>query len=106
MVFSLLPEKENLSLCIDRTNWKLGQADINILMLGITYQGVAFPLLQSLPKKLACTIPLLAGTKEKKQNPPLTWLLGWQKYLIQPLVISSEKAKIKTYLETRRCLSD
>ena len=45
MIFSLLPEKENLSLCIDRTNWKLGQADINILMLGITYQGVAFPLL-------------------------------------------------------------
>ena len=38
-------ENENLSLCIDRTKWKLGQADINILMLGITYQGVAFPLL-------------------------------------------------------------
>jgi len=38
-------ENENLSLCIDRTNRKLGQADINILMLGITYQGVAFPLL-------------------------------------------------------------
>ncbi len=37
--------EKNLSLCIDRTNWKLGQADINILMFGITYQGVAFPLL-------------------------------------------------------------
>ncbi len=106
MIFSLLPEKENLSLCIDRTNWKLGQADINILKLGITYQGVAFPLLQSLPKKLACTIPLLSGTKERKQNQPLTWLLGWLKYLIQPLAICSEKAKIKTYLKTRRCLSD
>ena len=45
MIFSFLHEKENLSLCIDRTNWKLGQADVNILMLGITYQGVAFPLL-------------------------------------------------------------
>ena len=44
MIFSLLPEKENLSLCIDRTNWKLGQAGINILMLGRTYHGVAFPL--------------------------------------------------------------
>lgn len=45
MIFSLLPEKENLNLYIDRTNWKLGQADTNILMLEITYQVVAFPLL-------------------------------------------------------------
>ncbi len=45
MIYSLLPEKENLSLCIDRTNWKLGQANIIILMLGIAYQGVAFQLL-------------------------------------------------------------
>ncbi len=43
-------ENENLSLCIDRTNWKLGQAVINILMLGITYQGVAFPLFKMLNK--------------------------------------------------------
>jgi hypothetical protein len=45
MIFSLLPEKDNLSLSIDRTNWKLGQADNNILMLGISYQGVDFLLL-------------------------------------------------------------
>jgi hypothetical protein len=44
-IFSLLPQKENLKLSIDRTNWKFGQTDINIFMLGVTYKGVAFPLL-------------------------------------------------------------
>ena len=45
LIFGLLPQKENLQLTIDRTNWKFGQTDINIFMLGVTYKGVAFPLL-------------------------------------------------------------
>lgn len=45
LIFGLLPKKENLKLTIDRTNWKFGQTDINIFMLGVTYKGVAFPLL-------------------------------------------------------------
>ena len=45
LIFSLLPEKENLKLSIDRTNWQFGQTDINIFMLGVVYKGVAFPLL-------------------------------------------------------------
>lgn len=45
LIFRILPNKTNLSLCIDRTNWKFGKADINIFMLGISYDGVAFPLL-------------------------------------------------------------
>jgi len=45
LIFGLLPDKENLKLSIDRTNWKFGQTDINIFMLGVTYKGVAFPLL-------------------------------------------------------------
>ena len=32
-------------LTIDRTNWKFGKANINIFMLGVAYQGIAFPLL-------------------------------------------------------------
>lgn len=52
LVFSLLPQRENLRLTIDRTNWKFGQTDINIFMLGVVYHGVAFPLLFSmLPKR-------------------------------------------------------
>ena len=45
LVFNLLPKQEKLILSIDRTNWKFGQTNINIFMLGVVYKGVAFPLL-------------------------------------------------------------
>jgi hypothetical protein len=45
LVFGLLPKQGRLILSIDRTNWKFGQANINIFMLGVVYKGVAFPLL-------------------------------------------------------------
>lgn len=45
MIFTLLPQKGPLVLVMDRTNWKLGQSNINILMLGIAYRNVAFPLI-------------------------------------------------------------
>lgn len=45
LIFNLLPLKKNLVLVIDRTNWKFGQSNINILMLGISYKNVAFPLM-------------------------------------------------------------
>ena len=33
-------------------NWKYGQTDINVLLLGVTYKNVAFPLLfRLLPKR-------------------------------------------------------
>lgn len=51
LIFSVLPDKENLRLTIDRTNWKFGESNINIFMLGIVYQGVAFPLLFSMLNK-------------------------------------------------------
>lgn len=45
MIFALLPEKQNLTLVLDRTNWKFGTKNINILMLGVSYKNVAFPLM-------------------------------------------------------------
>lgn len=45
LIFSLLPEKDNLVLSMDRTNWKFGDKNINILMLGVSYKNVAFPIL-------------------------------------------------------------
>jgi hypothetical protein len=38
-------------LVMDRTNWQFGQTHINILMLGVAYQGIAFPLLWMLLPK-------------------------------------------------------
>jgi len=45
LIFSLLPNKECLVLVLDRTNWKFGKRNINILMLGVSYKNVAFPLM-------------------------------------------------------------
>ena len=47
----LVPVEGPWYLTIDRTNWKFGKVNINILVLGIAYQGIAFPLMWSvLPK--------------------------------------------------------
>ncbi len=37
-------QDEQLYLSIDRTNWQWGKKHINILMLSITYKGIAIPL--------------------------------------------------------------
>src|SRR5690606_6549042 len=34
-----------LILTMDRTNWKFGESNINILMLGVSYRNVAIPLM-------------------------------------------------------------
>jgi hypothetical protein len=41
----MLPHQPPYRLTIDRTNWKFGETNINVLALGIVYKGVAFPLL-------------------------------------------------------------
>jgi hypothetical protein len=43
LIFNVLPQKTNLVL--DRTNWKFGTKNIHILMLGVSYINVAFPLI-------------------------------------------------------------
>jgi hypothetical protein len=45
LIFKILPHKPPYRLTMDRTNWKFGETDINILALAIVYQGVAFPIL-------------------------------------------------------------
>jgi len=50
-VFTLLPHKPPYRLALDRTNWKFGTTNINILVLAVVYQGVAFPVLfRMMPK--------------------------------------------------------
>lgn len=52
IIFNLLPHKGPYVLSMDRTNWQFGRFDINALVLGVTYKGVAFPLLfRLLPKR-------------------------------------------------------
>ena len=45
MIMGLLPRGDGLVLVLDRTNWQFGRTDINILMLGVAYRNIAFPLM-------------------------------------------------------------
>ena len=52
VLLSLLPQKSSLLISIDRTNWMFGKTHINVFMLSVCYEGIAFPLLwQMLEKK-------------------------------------------------------
>jgi hypothetical protein len=50
-VFGLLPHKPPFRLAMDRTNWKFGETNINVLTLAIVYKGVAFPILFTMLSK-------------------------------------------------------
>jgi len=45
LMLALLPVKDSLVVTLDRTTWELGACCVNILMLGVAYKGLAFPLL-------------------------------------------------------------
>jgi hypothetical protein len=60
LLFCLLPCQSNLVLSIDRTNWQFGKTDINIFMLSVCYDGIAFPLLWKMLAKRGNT-----NTKER-----------------------------------------
>lgn len=51
LIFKLLPHKPPFRLAMDRTNWKFGDTNINILTLAIVYQGVGFPILYRMMPK-------------------------------------------------------
>ena len=44
-------KNKKLSLALDRTNWKFGKIDINILMLTVAHRGIGLPLMWSCLKK-------------------------------------------------------
>jgi len=51
LIFALLPHQPPFRLALDRTNCKFGSKNINILVLSVVYQGVAFPALFSMMDK-------------------------------------------------------
>jgi hypothetical protein len=51
LIFKMLPHEPPYRLTMDRTNWKFGETNINILALAIVYKGIAFPILISMLDK-------------------------------------------------------
>jgi len=50
-MLKLIPKSEKYVLSLDRTNWQIGQKDINIMMIAVCHKGIAFPLLWTLLDK-------------------------------------------------------
>jgi hypothetical protein len=51
LIFAVLPHKPPYRLIMDRTNWKFGTSNINVLVLAIVYQGISFPVLFTMMPK-------------------------------------------------------
>ncbi len=64
-----LPQ-EALVLCLDRTNWKFGKVDINILALGVAYKGTALGLLWVL-------LPKFGNSNQSERIELFERLLTW-----------------------------
>jgi Transposase DDE domain len=62
--------KERLVLCLDRTNWKFGKVNINILALGVAYQGTAIGLLWVL-------LPKFGNSNQAERIELFEQLLSW-----------------------------
>lgn len=62
LIFSFLPKGEKYFLSMDRTNWKFGKANINILTVGVVLNGVAFPIAWKLLDKRGNS-----NTEERKE---------------------------------------
>lgn len=45
IIYALIPKDAKHGLTMDRTKWKIGEKNINILVIGIVYEGLAFPVL-------------------------------------------------------------
>jgi hypothetical protein len=44
MILSLFGLKKDLPLILDRTNWKWGKKDINIMFISVAYRGIGIPI--------------------------------------------------------------
>lgn len=64
-----LPEERWL-VCIDRTNWKFGKVDINILALGVAYKGTAIGLVWVL-------LPKFGNSNQHERIELFEGLLKW-----------------------------
>ena len=51
LLLKLIPVKGPYNLSLDRTNWKFSDTNINILTLGIIYDGMAFPVVYRMMDK-------------------------------------------------------
>lgn len=87
IVVALVPQtSEGFILSLDRTNWQFGKSSINLLVLGIVYQGMAFPVYWTfLDKKgnsnTAERIAILEKFMSTFGANSITWLLADREFV-------------------------
>ena len=101
-------------LCLDRTNWKIGRRDVNILTLAITTRRVRIPLMWTLLPTGGCStqddrIHLMCRYLAIFDPASISWLLAdrefigvrWMEFLLENNIIFAIRLKENTvvYLE-------
>lgn len=89
-----------IALSMDRTNWKFGRANINILIIGISWRGTAIPLVwRLLDKQSISTQAERISLLERLLN----WLSTEQQARIRYLLMDREFAAHQwiTYLRSK-----
>lgn len=66
LMLALLPQRQDFVVTLDRTHWMLGKINLNILMVGIAYRSVAFPIVWTLLGKAGCSNCLERSTLIKR----------------------------------------
>ncbi len=105
-VVKLLKLRGPWLLCLDRTNWKIGRRDVNILMLAIATRRVRIPLLWTvLDKTGSCNqaqrIALMQRYLALFGSSSIIWLLcdrefigrRWMKFLLQNNILFAIRVK-------------
>lgn len=86
VVAALLPKDLPWILTLDRTNWKLGSVEINFLVLGVVYQGLAIPLFWTVRPKAGNSSTLerkalLERYWKSFRGQPVAYLLGDREFI-------------------------
>ena len=68
LIFKLLPHQPPYRLVLDRTNWKFGENNINVLALTIVYHGVSFPIMISMLDKRGNSNTLVVSAAEPNER--------------------------------------
>lgn len=117
-VVKLLKLKAPWVLCLDRTNWRVGRHEVNILMLAIATQRFRIPLMWTVLDKAGSSnqcerIALMRRYLALFGSGSVTWLLAdrefiggkWMKFLLQNKVLFAIRVTENSYvrLQDGRC---
>ena len=106
IIFKMLPHEPPYRLAMDRTNWRFGETNINVLTLAIVYQGVAFPILISMLDKRGNShtqerIEMIERYIRLFGNETIDCLLADREFVGEKWVNYLNNSKIRYYIRIR-----